>query len=81
MKGYYYLATFAKCMTALEIDEFVDAKGVKHDGRAEGLATFSSKQRKDGSWANEAIGFQEGNPDLCTAFPLITLSYARPKAK
>ena len=78
---YYYLATFAKCMTAMEIDEFVDAKGVKHNWRTDLLATLASKQRKDGSWINETVGFQEGNPDLCTSFALITLSYARPKTK
>jgi squalene-hopene/tetraprenyl-beta-curcumene cyclase len=82
MRGYYYyIATLAKCLDTMGVDEFVDAKGTKHNWRAEILSELATKQRKDGSFANSNTGFQEGNADLCTAFALIALSHARPKAK
>jgi squalene-hopene/tetraprenyl-beta-curcumene cyclase len=78
---YYYLATLAKCMDTLGAPEFVDAKGEKHDWRADITSALINRQRKDGSWLNETPAFQESNPDLCTAFALIALSYTNAKSK
>jgi len=75
---FYYYDTFAKAMDALEEDIFVDAKGVKHDWRGELFETLQKQQNKDGSWRN--VGertFAEDNPDLATAFALLSLSYCK----
>lgn len=73
---YYYYHTFAKALDALGEDPFVDAKGVKHDWRLELFQTLQKNQQANGSWRN--VGertFGEDNPDLCTAFALLSLSY------
>ena len=73
---YYYYHTFAKAMTALGEPQFKDAKGKVHDWRKELFEALKSKQREDGSWANERKdAFGEGSPDLATAFALLSLSY------
>jgi squalene-hopene/tetraprenyl-beta-curcumene cyclase len=78
---YYYLMTMARCLDALGIDEIIDAEGKKHDWRAEITGALAALQRKDGSWVNETTAWMEGNPDLCTAYALITLGYCKPKMK
>lgn len=75
---YYYYHTFAKAMSALGEDTFVDAAGNKHDWRKELFAALKKRQREDGSWVNEKDRFGENNPDLATAFAVLTLSYCRP---
>ena len=73
---FYYYHTFGKAMTALGDDYFVDASGKKHDWRRELFAALKTRQQADGSWRNEGDKtFGEGNPDLATAFAIITLRY------
>jgi squalene-hopene/tetraprenyl-beta-curcumene cyclase len=73
---YYYYHTFAKAMDVLGEDPFVDAKGVKHDWRLELFQTLQKKQDANGSWRNNGERtFAEDNPDLSTAFALLSLSY------
>jgi squalene-hopene/tetraprenyl-beta-curcumene cyclase len=74
---FYYYHTFAKAMTALGEDHFEDAKGVKHDWKKELFETLKAKQKADGSWANPNKQFLEDNPDLATAFAVLTLSYCK----
>lgn len=74
---YYYYHTFAKTMHALGVDEFTDAKGVKHDWRADLTAALAKRQKADGSWVNENDRWMEGNPDLVTGYALMALSYCR----
>ena len=50
---YYYYHTMAKCLDALGVDDVVDAKGVKHDWRADITAALAKRQRPDGSWVND----------------------------
>lgn len=75
---YYYYVTMAKTLSALGDDTFVDAKGVKHDWRAEITAALSKRQRADGSWVNETDRWMEGDPNLVTGYALIALSYCKP---
>lgn len=75
---YYYYHTFAKTMDALGEDTFTDAKGVKHDWRADLIAALAKRQRSDGSWVNENDRWMEGNPDLVTGYVLMALGYAKP---
>lgn len=75
---YYYLMVMAKSLSLMKVDEFVDADGVKHDWRADITRALTNRQQADGSWANTFRNWQETNPDLCTAYALITLSYTKP---
>lgn len=76
---YYYYHTFAKCMDALGQDTFTDAKGVKHDWRADLVAALAKRQKEDGSWVNENDRWMEGDPNLVTGYALMALSYAKKK--
>ncbi len=76
---YYYYHTMAKCLDTLGVDELVDAAGKKHDWRAELTAALASRQRADGSWVNDQDKWMEGDPQLVSAYALMTLSYCKPK--
>ncbi|MFO0875917.1 MAG: prenyltransferase/squalene oxidase repeat-containing protein [Gemmataceae bacterium] len=78
---YYYLMMMAQCLDQLGIDEVQDSQGKKHDWRAEMVAELAKKQRKDGSWSNQAERWMEGNPDVCTAYALVALSHCKPKTR
>ena len=68
---FYYYHTFAKCMDALGEDTFTDAKGVKHDWRADLLAAIVKRQKPDGSWSNDTANWMESDPALDTGYALI----------
>jgi hypothetical protein len=76
---FYYCHTFAKALDALGEDLIEDASGVKHDWRRELTEELARRQRPDGSWVNTNPRWQEGDPNLATAFALLALSYCRPK--
>ncbi len=80
---YYYYHTFAKALTALGEDPFVTADGKKHDWRQELFETLKKKQNADdGSFVNPGDRtFGEADPNLATAFALLTLSYTTPAKK
>jgi squalene-hopene/tetraprenyl-beta-curcumene cyclase len=76
---YYYYNTMAKCLDALGLDNVVDAKGQKHDWRADILGALAKRQRSDGSWAGNVGNWMESDPNLVTGYALMALSYCRPK--
>lgn len=77
---YYYYHTFAKAMQALGEDRFKDAAGVAHDWRRELFVALQKRQRPDGSFLNKGDkAFGEADPNLATAFALLTLSYLEKK--
>ncbi len=78
---YYYYHTFAKTMSVLDTPTITDAAGVAHDWKAELISALAKRQQPDGSWVNPADRFMEGDPNLVTAYALLALAYARPKAK
>jgi squalene-hopene/tetraprenyl-beta-curcumene cyclase len=78
---YYYYHTFSKTFSVLDIDEIEDAKGVKHDWRRDLTEELARRQREDGSWINKNTQWQEGDPNLTTAFALLSLSFCRPPVK
>jgi squalene-hopene/tetraprenyl-beta-curcumene cyclase len=79
---YYYYHTFAKAMTALGEEPFVDSSGKKHDWRKELFAALKERQNEDGSWVNNKDrAFGEKDKDLTTGFALLTLSYCKPAKK
>ncbi len=75
---YYYYHVFAKAMTALGEEPFTDASGKKHEWRRELFEALRSRQQKDGSWRNQADRiYGEADPDLATAFAVLSLSYCQ----
>ena len=78
---YYYYHTFAKAMTAFGEDPFVDAAGKKHDWRKELFEALKKRQNADdGSFVNPGDrAFGEADPNLATAFALLSLSYTTAK--
>lgn len=72
---YYYYHTFAKSLDAIGDAELEDATGKKHDWRRELTAQLVKVQQENGSWVNTERRWQEGDPNLVTAFALLALSY------
>jgi squalene-hopene/tetraprenyl-beta-curcumene cyclase len=79
---FYFYHTFGKAMDALGEDIFEDAKGTKHDWRRELFAALKKRQKENGSWSRgQRDPFGEDNPELATAFAVLTLSYCKAPAK
>jgi squalene-hopene/tetraprenyl-beta-curcumene cyclase len=74
---YYYYHTFAKALSALGEEKFVDDKGVAHDWRQELIEELASRQKDDGSWVNENSKWMEGDASLVTGYALLALSYCK----
>lgn len=79
---FYYYHTFAKAMTALGQDRFEDANKIQHEWRKELFEALKKRQQPDGSFINRGDrAFGESDPNLATAFALLTLSYLRTPLK
>jgi squalene-hopene/tetraprenyl-beta-curcumene cyclase len=78
---YYYYHTFAKTMAVLGNSKITDAAGVSHDWRSELIAALAKRQQAGGEWLNSADRFMEGDPNLVTAYALLSLAYAREKSQ
>ena len=70
---YYYYQTMAKALSAANVNMFKLADGKEVDWRKELGGRLLSKQREDGSWANESGRWMESNPVLVTAFTVLSL--------
>lgn len=77
---YYYFQMFAKALSAMNVDQFEDAAGKKHDWRKELAEHLFSVQQANGSWVNTNARWMEGDPNLSTAYALMALKYCDPKA-
>ncbi len=72
---YYYYQVFAKALRAWgedEIADFRDAK-VKHNWRQELIGALGERVRKDGSWVNAAMRWEEDSPVLATSYCVLAL--------
>jgi squalene-hopene/tetraprenyl-beta-curcumene cyclase len=76
---FYYYHLFAKALAALDLDYVEDQSGQSHDWRKELSEQLFAQQKENGSWLNENDRWFEGNPDLGTAFALMSLHYCEPK--
>ena len=76
---YYYLHTFAKALDAMEVAEVEDKSGTKHNWRGDLVAFLTKAQRENGSWVNDELKWNEGDPNLSTAFALLALSHCDTK--
>lgn len=76
---YYYYHTFAKALSAVGQDEFVDADNKSHNWRSELIQVLAKRQKDDGSFVNENSRWLEGDANLVTGYALLALSYCKPK--
>ena len=75
---YYYYHVFAKALDAQGEQYLTDSAGTKHNWRADLVVQLAAKQKKDGSWTNDADRWYEGDPNLVTSYSLLALSYCSP---
>jgi len=73
---YYYYHVFARALKAWGEPALADAKGQKHDWRADLCRKLVSLQHPDGYWVNEADRWMEGLPPLVTAYSVLALQTA-----
>lgn len=78
---YYYFLTASKTMNALKTEDFTDAKGVAHPWRAEFSEKLFTLQKENGSWVNGTDRWYEGDPNIVTAYALVTLKMCAAPAK
>lgn len=76
---YYYYHTFAKTLHLLGDDHVVDVTGTPRDWRRDLAEELFRRQNADGSWVNDNARWLESDPNLVTAYALLTLNYCRPK--
>ena len=70
---YYYL--FGRSLNAAKIETLEDEQGGKHNWKQELAAHLISLQSANGSWTNrDSDRWQEGDPNLVTAYALYALS-------
>ncbi len=74
---FYYYHTMAKALEALGERKFVDESKASHDWKAEMFAKLASLQQPDGSWVNAEPRWLEGDPNLVTAYVLLTMAHLK----
>jgi squalene-hopene/tetraprenyl-beta-curcumene cyclase len=70
---------FAKALSTMDVDFVTDAQGKNHDWRKELTEHLVLQQQENGAWLNKNDRWYEGNPDLATAYVLISLKFCEPK--
>lgn len=73
---YYYLQTMSKALAIVGNETFESEKG-KHSWKADVLEQLSKTQKVDGSWTNPEPRWMEGDPNLVTAYALMTLAHLK----
>lgn len=73
---YYYLQTMSKALAIVGKDSFESEKG-ERQWKADVLSQLKSTQKVDGSWTNPEPRWMEGDPNLVTAYALLTLAHLR----
>lgn len=71
---YYYYNTFGNALSASTLTELQTTAGMR-DWRKDLIAELASRQNKDGSWTNSNRQWFENDPNLATAFALLSLAY------
>lgn len=75
---YYYYHTFAKALDTMKLKVLEDAAGKKHDWRTELTNHLLSLQKANGGWVNPEKKWMEGDPNMATAYALLTLAVLVP---
>jgi squalene-hopene/tetraprenyl-beta-curcumene cyclase len=76
---YYYYHTMSKTLSVMEVEEFTDSAGKKHNWKADLIAALGKRQKENGSWINENDRWMEGEPNLVAGYCLMTLGHCKPK--
>jgi squalene-hopene/tetraprenyl-beta-curcumene cyclase len=72
---FYYYYLFGRALNAAKVETLEDDKGARHDWRQDLAAHLISLQSANGSWINkDSDRWQEGDPNLVTAYALFALS-------
>jgi squalene-hopene/tetraprenyl-beta-curcumene cyclase len=73
-QGYfYYLHLMTKALTAAQVDELAVPGGAKADWRREVAMRLIDLQKADGSWQNDTGRWWEKDPNLVTAYAVLSL--------
>lgn len=75
---FYYYHTFAKALDTMKLKVLEDAAGKKHDWRTELTNHLLSLQKENGGWVNPEKKWMEGDPNMATAYALLTLAVLVP---
>lgn len=75
---FYYYNTFGSALGASDLTKIRTADAGERDWRTDLTHHLSATQRADGSWVNTNRQWFENDPNLCTAFALMALSYCQP---
>jgi squalene-hopene/tetraprenyl-beta-curcumene cyclase len=70
---YYYLHTMAKALTLYGVDSLELKAGAKINWRKELAMRLINLQQNDGSWVNDNGRWWERDPNLVTAYAVISL--------
>jgi squalene-hopene/tetraprenyl-beta-curcumene cyclase len=73
---YYYLHTMSRALRVAQQHVVDDVHGDAHNWREEIIDAIVDRQTPDGSWANEADRWMEGDPVLATTYALLALEEA-----
>lgn len=71
---YYYYHTMAKALSAANIQTLTLKDGTKINWREQLASKILQDQREDGSWVNKNSRWLETQPDLVTAYAVLTLN-------
>ncbi|MFK8112612.1 MAG: prenyltransferase/squalene oxidase repeat-containing protein [Rubripirellula sp.] len=75
---FYYYHTFAKALSAADVDIIDDADGTPHSWRQELVSQLLKTQQEDGAWVNTGSDrWMEGDRQLVTAYALMALAHCR----
>jgi squalene-hopene/tetraprenyl-beta-curcumene cyclase len=75
---FYYYHTFAKALDTMNVKLLEDASRKKHDWRTELTSHLLSLQKENGGWVNPEKKWMEGDPNMATAYSLLTLAVLVP---
>lgn len=73
---YYYYHVFVRALYAWGEPTITDGRNQVHNWRLELCRKLLSLQRKDGSWANDADRWNEGDPNYVTALAILSMQEA-----
>lgn len=73
---FYYLQTMSKALAIVGKDTFASESG-DHAWKADILDQLAKTQKVDGSWTNPEPRWMEGDPNLVTAYALLTLAHLK----
>jgi squalene-hopene/tetraprenyl-beta-curcumene cyclase len=72
---FYYYNTFGNALAASGLEKIDTSQEGARDWRQDLVAELARTQQPDGSWVNSNRQWFENDPNLCTAFALLSLAY------